>query len=325
MTPLLAVTYSFLFGLLHGILPDEHTWPITFSYAIGGASGKEGLKAGLFFSAAFTVQRALLSEVAYLALAPFLLSPTINGIVYIVVGLAMSAAGAIVVRRNRVPHLHLVGHHHDEDHKMEAAGQLQTAGHLLSRTHHAVPSAVGYSAASEEPVAQLPVKWTLIHGFIAGFGFGGFSLFVNTVAAPAMDSPWFGFLPGLVFGLGTMIVLVLVGALFGASLRWTHALTEQEVKRIGSQTGGRTLFFGGGLFAIAGIATLLGLTSHLPVDAGYVLIGLFMIAVAVPAFVYSLKEVLAARKSSGGDAAEYSAAEYSRVKKPISASEGRNR
>ena len=75
MNVLEALTYSFLFGLLHGILPDEHTWPITFSYAIGGASGKEGMKAGLYFSGAFTVQRLAVSELAYLALAPFLLSP----------------------------------------------------------------------------------------------------------------------------------------------------------------------------------------------------------------------------------------------------------
>ncbi|HYA91041.1 MAG TPA: hypothetical protein VEK32_06055 [Thermodesulfobacteriota bacterium] len=86
MTPLEALLYSFLFGLLHGILPDEHTWPITFSYAIGGASGKEGIKAELYFSAPLTVQRMLISELAYLALAPFLLSPEINGIVYVVVG-----------------------------------------------------------------------------------------------------------------------------------------------------------------------------------------------------------------------------------------------
>jgi hypothetical protein len=64
MTSLEALTYSFLFGLLHGILPDEHTWPISFSYAIGGASGKEGMKAGLYFSAASTFQRMLISELA---------------------------------------------------------------------------------------------------------------------------------------------------------------------------------------------------------------------------------------------------------------------
>ena len=281
MTPLTAVIYSFLFGLLHGILPDEHTWPITFSYAIGGASGREGLKAGLLFSAAFTVQRTLLSEAAYLALAPFLLSPTINGVVYVVVGLAMSAAGAVVLRQNRYPHLHLLGHHHEE------AREMGTSLSVLSRRHDesAVP-------ASAPP----PSRWTIIHGFIAGFGFGGFSLFVNTVAAPAMGSPWLGFVPGLVFGLGTMLMLVVIGFLFGASMRWTRLLKEQEIKQIGAQTGGRTLFFGGWLFGVFGVATLLGLDRLLPVDAGYVLIGLFMIVIAVPAFVYTLKEVLAARQ-----------------------------
>ena len=286
MTPLTAVIYSFLFGLLHGVLPDEHTWPITFSYAIGGASGREGMKAGLFFSAAFTLQRTLLSEAAYLALAPFLLSPTINGIVYIIVGLAMSAAGAIVLRQNRYLHFHLLGHHHEE------AREMGTSISVLSRHHD----------ESTAPVsAPPPVKWTILHGFIAGFGFGGFSLFVNTVAAPAMQSPWLGFLPGLAFGLGTMIMLVVIGFLFGASLRWTHLLSEQEIKRIGSQTGGRTLFFGGLLFALFGVVTLLGLDRHLPVDAGYVLIGLFMIVIAVPAFVYTLKEVLRARKQPGSE------------------------
>ncbi len=285
MSPLLAVTYSFLFGLLHGILPDEHTWPITFSYAIGGASGREGMKAGLYFSGAFTVQRMLVSELAYLALAPFFLSPAINGIVYIIVGVAMSTAGGIVLRRNRYPHLHLIGHHHDEPQGIE------TPHHLLSRRHMMPP----------EPMSAPPARWAIVHGFIAGFGFGGFSIFVNTVAAPAMSSPWLGFFPGLLFGLGTMIALAAIGALFGASLRWAHSLTEQEIRRIGAKTGGRTLFFGGVLFGVAGVATLLGLDRNLPVDAGYALIGIFMITVALPAFAYSLKEVLATRSQQTVD------------------------
>ncbi len=103
MIPLEALTYSFLFGLLHGILPDEHTWPITFSYAIGGASGKEGMKAGLYFSSAFVVQRMLVSELSYLALAPYFLRPMVNGIVYVVVGFTMAVAGAIILRKNRYP------------------------------------------------------------------------------------------------------------------------------------------------------------------------------------------------------------------------------
>lgn len=281
MTPELAVIYSFLFGLLHGILPDEHTWPITFSYAIGGANGKEGIKAGLYFSAAFTVQRALLSEVAYLALAPFLLSPTINGIVYTIVGIAMSVAGAIVLRKNLYIHFHLFGHHHNNVRDMEDSRDI------LSKHH--------YESEVLKSVTPPPVKWTIIHGFIAGFGFGGFSLFVNTIAAPAMSSAWLGFLPGLFFGIGTMIVLVIVGYVFGASMRWTKLFTEQEIRRIGAQTGGRTLFFGGMLFMIFGIVTLLGLDRNLPIDEGYFLIGLFMIIVAIPAFIYTLKEVRSSR------------------------------
>jgi hypothetical protein len=279
MTPPEALTYSFLFGLLHGILPDEHTWPITFSYAIGSASGKEGIKAGFYFSAAFTVQRMIISELAYLALAPFLLSPEINGIVYGAVGLTMSAAGMMVLRKNRYPHLH-----------------LRVDWHKMPTEDSVAPKDPANLSGS--PVAP-PLRWTLIHGFIAGFGFGGFSLFINTVAAPAMLSPWLGFVPGLLFGLGTMIMLGAIGGLFGTFLRWTHSLSPEEIKRIGAQTGGRTLFFGGLLFVVAGIAILLGLEGHLPVDTGYLLIGLFMIMVAVPAFVHSWKEVLAARKRSG--------------------------
>jgi sulfite exporter TauE/SafE len=276
VTTLEALGYSFSFGLLHGILPDEHTWPITFSYAVGGASGKEGVKAGLYFSAAFTIQRMLISELAYLALAPFLMSPSINGIVYVVVGLAMSTAGSIVLRRNRYPHLHLLAHWHE--------------------AKLAEPTKREYAGNPVVPVSSPPARWAIIHGFIAGFGFGGFSLFVNTVAAPAMPSPWLGFLPGLLFGLGTMIILVVIGGLFGTLLQRASTFTTEEIKRIGARTGGRTLFFGGLLFGVAGLAELFGLERHLPVDLGYLLIGLFTIIIVVPAFVHSSREVIAIRK-----------------------------
>jgi hypothetical protein len=270
MSPLEALTYSFLFGLLHGILPDEHTWPITFSYAIGGASGRQGMKAGLYFSAAFTVQRMLLAEVAYLALAPYLLSEKVNSVVYLLVGAVMAAAGGIVLRRNRYPHLHL---------------------HL--HVHHAMGGAP--SRASVQPAAAVapPARWAPIHGFIAGFGFGGFSLFVNTMAVPAMRSAWLAFLPGLCFGIGTMITVVVVSGLVGAALRRTLTLTEEEIKWVGTRTGGRALLFGGILFALAGIGMLLGIERSISVDMGYVLIGIFLAIIVMPAFVYSLRELRA--------------------------------
>ena len=276
MAPAEALSYSFVFGLLHGILPDEHTWPITFSYAIGGATGKEGIKAGFYFSSAFTVQRMLIAELSRLALAPFLVSPMLNGIVYCLVGLTMSAAGLVILRRNRYPHVHFDLHLHE-----------------MAQTNQ---NAAGAGPWPQVGAAAPPIKWTIVHGFIAGFGFGGFALFINTVAAPAMPSPWIGFLPGLFFGAGTMLMLILIGGLFGTALHLARSLTPQEVKRIGAQTGGRTLFFGGLLFAVAGALNVLKLERYLPLDVGALLIGLFMAGVAVPVFVYSWKEVIAARK-----------------------------
>jgi len=279
MSPIVAVIYSFLFGLLHGILPDEHTWPITFSYAIGGGSGKEGMKAGLYFSLAFTVQRAILSELSYLALAPFIVG--LQKYIYLIVGVVMVVAGAIIIKKNQYPHLHILGHHHSDVRNMERSDTV------FSRN----------CKTCDPAVTAPPVKWTIIHGFVAGFAIGGFSVFVNTAAAPAMPSAWLGFLPGLMFGIGTMIMLIIVGALFGMSLKWIGSLTEDDIKKIGSQTGGRTLFFGGLLFGAAGLLQILGIKIELPYISTYTLIMFFMIGVAVPAFIYSYKEVVKAKKT----------------------------
>jgi hypothetical protein len=277
MSPIEALAYSFSFGLLHGILPDEHTWPITFSYAIGGASGKDGMKAGLFFSAAFTLQRMLLAELAYLALAPYLLSARVNSIVYLTVGAVMTAAGSIVLRQNRYPHLHLHLHSH--------------LG--MGRVHPQEASPLAAPAP-----APPPPRWAFIHGFIAGFGFGGFSLFVNTVAVPAMRSAWLAFLPGLVFGIGTMATVVAVSGLVGATLRHTLALTAEDIKWAGTRTGGRALFFGGILFGLAGIGMFFGIERSISFDVGYLLIGTFLTVIVIPALVYSLREIRAIGRGS---------------------------
>ena len=279
VTPLAALAYSFLFGLLHGVLPDEHTWPITFSYAIGGASGREGMKAGLFFSAAFTIQRMLISELAYLALAPFLLSSSINGVVYIVVGLAMSAAGAVVLSRNRYPHLHVVGHHHEEPMPKE------TTRDLFGRHHSQMKDS-----------APPPTHWAIIHGFIAGFGFGPFALFIYTTAAPHMSSPWTGFLPGLLFGMGTMIMLMILGGLFGSTLRLTKRFNEGEIRVIGFNTASWTLLLGGAVFAFGGLYGFAQDASGHPVDIGNILVAIIMLGVAIPVLAYSIWKVVHCQK-----------------------------
>lgn len=280
MTPAVLLLYSFLYGMLHGLLPDEHTWPITFSYALGGASGRQGLRAGFFFSLAFTIQRAMASQIAYFALAPFLMHEEINSYVYLAVGLAMSAAGGILLYRTSLARLKRRVHQHGRINQL-AEEQIE--------------------AAIEHPERKaVPVKWTLVHGFLAGYGFEGFMIFINVTAAPRMPSPWLGFLPGLLFGLGTMLVLLVLGTFFGTMLRWVRSLTEEEIARIGMDTAARTLFYGGLLFMLFGGLMLRGWTKHLPVnvDEGYILIGLFMLVIAVPAFIYSWRQVKLARRAS---------------------------
>ena len=98
---------AFLLGLVHGITPDEHTWPITFSYAIGSYSTRRGLRVGMIFSLAFAAQQALVSELAYLGLAGWFVFEHHEDVIYLVVGALMVAAGLYVTGRGALPHLHL--------------------------------------------------------------------------------------------------------------------------------------------------------------------------------------------------------------------------
>ncbi len=264
----------FLLGLLHGILPDEHTWPITFSYAIGSGSGRQGVRAAVYFAAAFTVQRMAISELSYVALAPLLRNPVVNDAVYVVVGVVMSLAGWILLRRQRCGHVHLIGHHH------ESLTEMERSPSVLTRHHAERP---------ESP--PLPLRWTLIHGFIAGFGLGGFALFVNGVAAPAMPNAWLGFAPGLLYGAGTTVTLAVVGAASAFGLRVFAKLNESDARFFGARAGARMLFAGGILFAAAGIAMAAGAGRHLPATAGYLVMFLFVVAIAIPALVRTWREL----------------------------------
>src|SRR2546426_63303 len=56
-------------GMLHGVIPDEHTWPITFSYSVGSATGRGGMLSGGFF-AGFGVDTGLFTTFIYLVAVP---------------------------------------------------------------------------------------------------------------------------------------------------------------------------------------------------------------------------------------------------------------
>lgn len=214
---------AFVLGMVHGITPDEHTWPITFSYAIGAYSTRGGLIAGLSFSLAFTVQRAIASELAYLALARWMENPGIDAAVYVVVGLAMFFAGKYIRSKGQVFHIHgLNPHQHD----------------------------------AFEPMRSIPPQMAMAHGFLAGWGFGAFAIIIYTVLAPSMHSVWVAWVPGAFFGLGTMAIQASAGALFG---HWmTRANIPPELaKGVAQSTASATLLYGGIAFMAAGTLSLI--------------------------------------------------------------------
>jgi len=222
---------AFLLGVIHGVTPDEHTWPITFSYAVGSFSARKGIRSALAFSLAFTAQRALLSELAYLGLLHLADSATWNAVIYVVVGVAMVLAAFYVLRLRCSLHLHLWPPSIGGCHRPQHADTAEWAG----RT----------------PTPAMAAG----HGFLAGWGLGAFALIMATVLAPAMPSAALGWVPGAAFGLGTTAVLAGAGAVVGSLIR-RNRLPEHLAQRVAQEGAGWTLLAGGALFAAAGAAGL---------------------------------------------------------------------
>ncbi len=227
----MVILTAFVLGVVHGVTPDEHTWPITFSYAVGSFSARKGMRSALAFSLSFTIQRALLSELAYLGLIHVADNATYNAVIYVVVGAVMAAAAFYVLRLRCALHLHLwpprIGSCHRPSH-----------------------------ARTAEWADRVPTPaMAAVHGFLAGWGLGAFALIMATVLAPAMPSAALGWVPGAAFGLGTTAVLAGAGAVIGSLIRHQR-LPERLAQRVAQEGAGWTLLLGGALFVAAGIAGL---------------------------------------------------------------------
>lgn len=265
--PLLLAS-CFALGVMHGVIPDEHTWPITFSYSVGSATGPGGIKSGAWFAAAFTLQRSIMSQLAFYVLASFLLkNSSLNGPVYLGVGVAMAIAGYLILKE-RIPHFHPLLRRFDEADLKRHEQEIQRSG-------------------------TVPIHWATIHGFIAGFGVdtGLFTTFVYLIAVPAMPSAILGWAPGAAFGFGTFLVLLAIGFLFGGVLGVARRFGTHRIQEFGRLVGSRVLFFGGIAFAVAGAAYILGAAVFSPVDYGTVLVLVVLLLIAVPTMVYTWREV----------------------------------
>jgi hypothetical protein len=183
------------------------------------------MKAGFSFSAGFTIQRAILTTLGFVGLASIYRAYDLNGPVYVIVGIAMSVAGAYILNKGLDLHL----------------------------PFDAIFGSSRHSDSSERvPMRDVPVNLAFVHGLIAGFGFGAYATIITFILAPQVPGLLYAPLPGLFLGLGTMMMQVIFGALF-AKIGRLKRLTEQQIKYVGRKTAGRTLYYGGMIFAVIGV------------------------------------------------------------------------
>lgn len=318
-TPFISLLFaSFGLGLLHGITPDEHTWPITFSYSVGSYSTRGGYRSGLSFSLAFTLQRAIASEIAFLGLAFFLASPLATPIVYIVVGLAMSIVGFILLTRADYLHVHVIdsflhrlvrgrrgpdefdqAESHPKEPSPPPRGMVGWLSHLFGRPTAPTPGSISVSHLDHshpEPrhremhdFRPVDPRVAAIHGFIAGWGFGAFALLIYFVIAPQMPNAYVGWVPGALFGLGTTVVQVVMGTLFGWWVSRHRGAGPGAIERFGRRVSGNVLFYGGLVFAVAGALIIVfpslasfGIPTGIPVyNLDSINVGLFLVILSV--------------------------------------------
>jgi sulfite exporter TauE/SafE len=269
--------------MLHGVVPDEHTWPITFAYSVGTTTGRGGIRSGAWFSSAFTAQRALMSMIVYLALAAVLgywgfnlatQDAAVNGPVYLAVGVAMVVAGYLILT-DRIPHFH----------PWMRVSQKDLAKHTTGR------------APTLEPASTVPTHWCVIHGFISGFGTdsGILSTWIYLLTLPFLVSNglWaIGWLPGALFGLGTFLVLMFIGFFFGETLHLAKRVGPYRVANFGRLVGARLLFLGGLAFiAFSPLYWSGWYSSNITVDPGQFIVVLILVVMAIPTMLYTWREV----------------------------------
>jgi hypothetical protein len=190
------------------------------------------MKSGFVFSLGFMSQRAVLTTLGFAGLAAVYKIYNLDGPVYIVVGVVMFIAGSYILKGKylHLPLDRLFGRG-DEGHHTSNAQRLPL---------------------HETEVKPVPLKMAAVHGFIAGWGVGAYATIIAFILAPQMQSIFLAPLVGLFFGIGTMVMQIILGAVFANIMR-VKKLTVDQIKYVGRSAAARTLYLGGLAFAVIGI------------------------------------------------------------------------
>lgn len=265
LSALLILLIAVILGIMHGITPDEHTWPITFSYSVGSYSTRGGMKAGFVFSGGFTIQRAILTTLGFLGMAAVYQKYNLDGYIYIMVGFVMFIVGYYLVKGTDL--------------------HIPLDKFFGGTVHHTTKAERIPMKEVENTVKPVPLNMALVHGFVAGWGFGGFSTIITFILAPQMPNIYYAALVGAFFGLGTMLMQIITGAIFANIMR-VKKLTVDQIKYVGRTTAARTLYLGGLAFVlIGGLVAAFPILSRLGINTGTSVPNLNSIGVATVAVV----------------------------------------
>ncbi len=171
-----------------------------------------------------------------------------NSIIYVVVGFVMVLSGLYISKKLHYPHIHIFEHAFYKlfgVHKQRADEETEEFEHIKNPILR----------KEGDVYKPIPLRLAFVHGLIAGFGFGAFALIVYFVLAPSMPI-YLGFMPGLLFGLGTMTMQVLAGTIFGAWLSKVKKLSLYGIQIVARGISSYVLTYGGAAFVIAGAVTM---------------------------------------------------------------------
>lgn len=196
----------FILGLVHGLTPCEHTWPILFAFTIGVRKTMKGILAAVILALSATIPWIIIGGLCgYFGLIIWKESYEIY--VHLVLGMLMIIFGLYILRFFKMPHLHLGG-------------------------------------CCEKKPKKLSLKQLPIYGLILGFGPCVPTLMMYTYAAN-LHNTILGGVSGLLFGLGTMVSLVIIGGILGKSLQFTEKKTRKDFSKLCTQiSAGILIIFG---------------------------------------------------------------------------------
>jgi H+/Cl- antiporter ClcA len=134
-----------------------------------------------------------------------------------------------------------------------------------------------------------------------------------------MPNMYVAWLPGALFGVGTMIMQILFGAFFGAFLTKKKNLSKDNVAFLSKYISKNVLYYGGLAFLIAGIIIVLfpsvlgfGINTGIKIhnldnlDVGFFLVVLVVVVISIASYYFGMKKIQqfneADRKSKASNA-----------------------